>query len=107
MSQLLERRLISGDCGNGVKGFGSTVRLGIEGGNKFWETEFVGVDEEYKGVRVYWRDTTKTVTVERNIDNSSASHLEGEITETNANSSPPDANKAQNIPAQEISEIEE
>lgn len=37
------------------------------------------MDDESKGVRVYWPDT-KTLTVERNtyFDNSSVSHLEGE-----------------------------
>jgi hypothetical protein len=41
--------------------------------------KWIGVDEESKGVRVYWPDT-KTVTVERNtyFDNSSADRLERE-----------------------------
>jgi hypothetical protein len=40
---------------------------------------WLGVDEESKGVRVYWPDT-KTVTIEHNtyFDNSSADRLEGE-----------------------------
>jgi hypothetical protein len=53
------------------------------------EGKWIGVDEESKGVRVYWPDT-RTVTVERNTyyDDTSASHLEGEnggmdITEMN------------------------
>jgi hypothetical protein len=40
---------------------------------------WLGIDDEAKGVRVYWPDT-KTVTIERNtyFDNSSADRLEGE-----------------------------
>ena len=73
----------------------------IEGGNKLGgrvrEGKWMGIDEESKGVRVYWPNT-KTITVERNTyyDNSSTSNLEGEdvhITETT-----PDAPDAQPEP---------
>jgi hypothetical protein len=56
-----------------------------EAGNKLEgrvrEGKWLGIDEESKGVRVYWPDT-KTITVEWNTyyDNLSASHLEGEQT---------------------------
>lgn len=54
----------------------------IEGRNKLggWvrEGRWLGVDEESKGVQVYWLDT-QTITVKRNTYyNSSAYHLEGE-----------------------------
>ena len=67
----------------GLREWGEKVWVRIEGGNKLGgrvrEGRWLGVDEESKGVRVYWPDTG-TVTVERNTyyDNSSASHLEGE-----------------------------
>jgi len=83
----------------GLREWGETMWVRVEGGNKLGgrvrEGKWLGVDEQSKGVRVYWPDT-RTITVERNTyyDNSSASHLEGEhntvITETNANSSAPD-----------------
>ena len=78
------------------------VWVRIEGGNKLGgrvrEGQWLGVDEESKGVRVYWPDT-RTITVERNTyyDDSSASHLEGEqsidlTNEINTDSSTPNAN---------------
>jgi len=60
-------------------------------GGRVREGRWIGVDEESKGVRIYWPDM-RTITVERNTyyDNSSASHLEGEqglqISETNTDS---------------------
>src|SRR6266511_2310020 len=59
-------------------------------GGRVHEGKWLGVDEESKGVRVYWPDTKK-ITVERNVyyNNSSACHSEGEqnleIVETKAN----------------------
>ena len=86
----------------GIREWGERVWVRVEGGNKLGgrvrEGKWLGVDEESKGVRVYWPDT-KTITVERNTyyDDSSASHLEGEHTvelttnETNTDSSTPSA----------------
>jgi hypothetical protein len=67
----------------GVREWGEKVWVRIEGGNKLGgrvrEGRWLGIDDESKGARVYWRDT-KTITVERNTyyDNSSDSRLEGE-----------------------------
>jgi len=67
-------------------------------GGRVQEGRWLGVDEESKGVRVYWPEM-RTVTVEQNTyyNNSSTSHLEGEedthITEMNV-----DAENYQVIP---------
>ena len=69
----------------------------IEGGDKLGgrvcEGHWMGIDEQSKGVRIYWPDK-KTISVERNIHyrkmDASASRLEGEIDgiiETKANDS--------------------
>jgi hypothetical protein len=66
-----------------VQEWGEKVYVRVEKGNKLGgrvrQGRWLGVDEESKGVRVYWSDT-KTVTIERNtyFDNSSAARLEGE-----------------------------
>jgi hypothetical protein len=70
---------------SGVREWGEKCWVCVEKGNKFGgrvrEGRWVGVDDESKGARVYWRDT-KTVTVECNIyfDPTSVSvdRLEGE-----------------------------
>jgi hypothetical protein len=70
---------------SGVREWGEKCWVRVEKGNKLGgrvrEGRWVGVDDESKGARVYWRDT-KTVTVERNVyfDPTSASvdRLEGE-----------------------------
>ena len=67
----------------GLREWGKKVYVQIEGGTKLGgrvrEGKWFGVDEESKGIRVYWPDTKK-ITVERNVyyDNSSACHSEGE-----------------------------
>jgi len=68
-----------------VREWGEKVWVRIEKGNKLGgrvrKGHWLGIDEESKGIRVWWPDT-KTVGVERNVyyDNScsSASHFEGE-----------------------------
>ena len=71
----------------------------------------MGVDEQSKGIRVYWPDT-RTITVECNtyFDNSSASHLEGEenieITEINADSHTPNPTETRNTPVENRTEAE-
>lgn len=77
-----------------LREWGEKVWVHVEKGNKLGgrvcEGRWIGVEDESKGVWVYWPDT-KTITIERNtyFDNS-ASHLEGEngiqITEMNTNS---------------------
>ena len=53
-----------------VREWGEKVYVRIEGGTKLGgrvrEGKWLGVDEESKGVRIYWPDS-KTVTVERNV----------------------------------------
>jgi len=53
----------------GLREWGEKVYVRIEGGNKLGgrvrEGCWLGVDEQSKGVRIYWPDT-KTITVERN-----------------------------------------
>ena len=67
----------------GIREWGEKVYVRIEGGNKLGGRvrmgRWLGVDDESKGVRVYWHDT-KMVTVEWNtyFDNSSVDCLEGE-----------------------------
>jgi hypothetical protein len=67
----------------GVREWGETVYVRIEGGTKLGgrvrEGRWLGMDEESKGARIYWPDT-KSVTVERNIyfDNVSANRFEEE-----------------------------
>ena len=64
--------------------WGETMWVRIEGGNKLGgrvhEGRWIVVDEQLKGVRVYWPDK-KSVTVEQNVyyDRMSASCPEGEI----------------------------
>jgi hypothetical protein len=71
----------------GLWEWGEKVWVRIEGGNKLGgqvrEGRWIGVDEQSKGMRIYWPDT-KTITVERNIyfDDSLASDLEGEQAQT-------------------------
>ena len=66
-----------------VREWGEKVFVRIEGGTKLGgrvrEGRWMGIDNESKGVRVYWPES-KTVTVERNVyfDNSSVSRLEEE-----------------------------
>ena len=68
----------------GVREWGEKTYVRVEGGTKLGgrvkEGCWLGVDDESKGVRIYWPDT-KLVTVERNVyyDNSSARHLEEEM----------------------------
>ena len=70
---------------SGVREWGEKCWVRVEKGSKLGgrvrEGRWVGVDDESKGARIYWRDT-KTVTVERNVyfDPTSASvdRLEGE-----------------------------
>ncbi len=103
----------------GLREWGEKVWVRIEGGNKLGgrvqEGRWLGVDDESKGVYVYWPDT-KTITVERNIhyNNSSACHLEGEksieltINEMSANSqvlNPNAANEHPNIPGRNEAEV--
>jgi len=67
-----------------VREWGKTVWVRIEGRNKLGghvqEGRWIGVDEQLKGVRVYWLDK-KSVTVEQNVcfDRTSASRPKGEI----------------------------
>ena len=81
-----------------VREWGEKVFVRIEGGTKLGgrvrEGRWLGIDNESKGVRVYWPET-KTVTVERNVyyDNSSVSRLEEEqepvrITKTDVKDEP-------------------
>ena len=68
----------------GVHEWGETVYVRVQRGTKLGgrvkEGRWLGLDEESKGVRVYWPDS-KTVTVKRNItyDNSSANRFEEEL----------------------------
>jgi hypothetical protein len=70
---------------SGVREWGDKVWVRVEGGDKLGrrvkEGRWLGVDENSKGVRVYWPDKTN-VTVERNVyydpTCSSVSRLEGE-----------------------------
>ncbi|KAF8813522.1 hypothetical protein BYT27DRAFT_7084235 [Phlegmacium glaucopus] len=67
----------------GLREWGEKVYVRTEGGTKLGgrvkEGRWLGIDDESKGVRIYWPDT-KTVTVERNVtyDNSSANRFEEE-----------------------------
>ena len=67
----------------GVREWGENVYVRVEKGTKLGgrvrEGKWLGMDEESKGVRVYWSDT-RSVTVERNIyfDNLSAHCVEEE-----------------------------
>ncbi|KAF8817637.1 hypothetical protein BYT27DRAFT_7074191, partial [Phlegmacium glaucopus] len=69
----------------GLREWGEKVYVRIEGGTKLGgrvkEGRWLGIDDESKGVRIYWPDT-KSVTVERNVtyDNSSADRFEEELT---------------------------
>ena len=100
----------------GLREWGKKVWVRIKGGNKLGgrvrEGQWLGVDEQSKGIRVYWPDT-RTITVKRNtyFDNSSASHLEGEqnikITEINADSHTPNPTETQNMPVENRTEVEE
>ena len=68
----------------GVREWGEKTYVRVEGGTKLGgpvkEGRWLGVNDESKGVRIYWPDT-KLVTVERNIyyNNLSARHLEEEM----------------------------
>ena len=70
---------------SGVREWGEKCWIHVEKGSKLGgrvhEGHWVGVDDESKGARIYWRDT-KTVTIERNVyfDPTSVSvdRLEGE-----------------------------
>ena len=67
----------------GVREWGENVYVRVEKGTKLGghvrEAKWLGMDEESKGVRVYWPDT-RSVTVEHNIyfNNSSARRVEEE-----------------------------
>ncbi|KAF8802346.1 hypothetical protein BYT27DRAFT_7047856, partial [Phlegmacium glaucopus] len=67
----------------GLREWGERVYVRIEGGTKLGgrvkEGRWLGMDDESKGVRIYWPDT-KSVTVKRNItyDNSSVNRFEEE-----------------------------
>ena len=105
-----------------IREWGERVWVRIEGGNKLGgrvrEGRWLGVDDESKGVRVYWPDT-KTITVERNTyyDNSSTYHLEGEktvgltINEMNVNPNPDvvisNANEVPNVPVEDEPEVDD
>ena len=104
-----------------VREWGERVWVRVEGGNKLGkrvrEGRWMGIDEQSKGVRIYWPDT-RTVGVERNVyvdkTGASASRLEGEewdgFNETNTDTpvipvnppiiptNPPDLDNAQNPP---------
>ena len=81
----------------GLREWGEKVYVRVEGGTKLGgrvrEGRWLGVDEESKGVRVYWPDM-RGVAVERNVyyDNTSACRSEGEqdieIVETQADEPP-------------------
>jgi hypothetical protein len=100
----------------GLREWGERMWVRIEGGTKLGgrvrEGRWLGVDEQSKGVRVYWPDT-RTITVERNtyFDDSSASHLEGEhdtVIEMNTNlPNTPEATEPQIIPARDETEPED
>ena len=70
---------------SGVREWGDKVWVRVEAGNKLGgrvrEGHWMGIDEQSKGVRVYWPDK-RTVTVERNVYYDqmcmSVSRLEGE-----------------------------
>jgi hypothetical protein len=67
----------------GLRELGEKTYVQIEGGTKLGgrvrEGRWLGVDEQSKGVQIYWLDT-KSITVERNIyyDDMSASSYKGE-----------------------------
>src|ERR1700678_902798 len=68
---------------SGLREWGEKTYMRIEGGTKLGgrvrERCWLGIDEQSKGVRIYWLDT-KSITVERNVyyDDMSASCCEGE-----------------------------
>ena len=72
---------------SGVREWGEKVFVRIEGGTKLGgrvrEGRWLGVDEQSKGVRIYWPDS-KSITVERNVyfDDASVSRNEGEHEDT-------------------------
>ena len=85
-----------------VREWGENVWVHTEDGDKLGgcvhKGQWMGIDEQFKGVHIYWPDK-RSVTIERNIyfDKStmSASHLEGEIdgiveTKANAPAKPPE-----------------
>ena len=100
----------------GLRVWGERVWVRIEGGNKLggrvWEGHWLGVNEQSKGIWVYWPDT-RTIMVKRNtyFNNSSASHLEGEqdidITKTSPDSHTPNPTKTQNTLVENETETEE
>jgi hypothetical protein len=105
----------------GLREWGEKVYIRTEGGTKLGgrvkEGHWLGVDEESKGVRIYW-PISKTVTVERNVyyDNSSAGRFEEEqeaveINKTDANSpqvtNPETQAVAANEPDDEVPEAAE
>jgi hypothetical protein len=67
----------------GLRDFGEQVYVHVEKGDKLGGRvrvgKWLGIDDESKGMRVYWPNM-RMVTVEQNtyFDNSSTSHLEGE-----------------------------
>ena len=54
-------------------------KKGLKLGRRVHEGHWLGVDEQSKGLQIYWPDT-KSITVKHNIyyDNVSASHNKGE-----------------------------
>src|ERR1700678_874687 len=63
----------------GEKVYVRLEKKGLKLGGRVREGRWLGVDEQSKGVRIYWPDT-KSITVERNVhfNDSSASRNEGE-----------------------------
>jgi hypothetical protein len=102
----------------GVREWGEKCWIRVEKGNKLGgrvrEGRWVGVDDESKGARIYWRDT-KTVTVEHNVyfDPTAVSvdRLEGEdwqfveMTTDNHTPTPSTNPQAAEAPTQSIDEI--
>jgi hypothetical protein len=63
----------------GEKVYVRLEKKGLKLGGRVREGRWLGIDEQSKGVRVYWPDT-KAISVERNVyyDDASASRNEGE-----------------------------
>jgi hypothetical protein len=63
----------------GEKVYVRLEKKGLKLGGRVWEGRWLGVDDESKGVWIYWPDT-KSITIERNVyyDDTSASRNERE-----------------------------
>ncbi|KAF8800889.1 hypothetical protein BYT27DRAFT_7104503, partial [Phlegmacium glaucopus] len=98
----------------GLREWGERMYVRIEGGTKLGgrvkEGRWLGIDEESKGVRVYWPDT-KTVTVERNVtyNNSSVERFEEEQVTLEQNKTVDDLpfENPENLPDEEDLPIED